>query len=73
MRYEDPKERERHLVAARHLAHEINAPEANVIVAYERELDKLDAVARVKQFLGLLAIKHVKAALAERNRAGGGA
>jgi hypothetical protein len=67
MRY-DNEEREQHLRTARHLAREIAVPEARVIEAYERELERLAGVARVKQFLVVLALKHVRTELAPRGR-----
>jgi hypothetical protein len=60
------EDRERHLRTARNLAREIAVPEARVIEAFERELERLDTGARVKQFLIVLALKHVKTELARR-------
>ncbi len=68
VKYKDDLERERHLRTARMLAREIDVPEARVIDAYERELERLDSVARVKQFLSVLAAKHVKSDLQQRKR-----
>jgi hypothetical protein len=62
------EERERHLRTARHLAREIAVPEARVIEAFERELERLDNRARVKQFLTVLALKRVKIELRTRER-----
>jgi hypothetical protein len=57
------EERERHLRTARSLAREIAVPEARVIEAFERELERLDTRARVKQYLTVLALKRVKTEL----------
>lgn len=54
------RERDRHLRVARQLAREIEAPEARVIEAYERELARLTGMASVKQFLAIIAAKNVK-------------
>jgi hypothetical protein len=68
MRYNSDEERERHLRTARHLAREIAVSEARVIEAYERELERLIGLARVRQFLAVLAVKHVKTELGPRGR-----
>jgi hypothetical protein len=48
---------------ARRLAQEMQAPEDLVLEVYEAEVARLSASATVWQFLGVLAAKHVKAAL----------
>jgi len=64
MRYLNPQARELHLAAARRLAYEMHAPEADVIAAYEREVEKLSELHGVEQFVGLLAAKHVRRQIA---------
>ena len=62
------REREQHLRVARALAREIGAPEARVVEAYERELERLTRVARVKQFLPIFVVKNVKTEFERRGR-----
>ena len=61
------RDRERHLQVARQLAREIGAPEARVVEAYERELERLTQFARVKQFLAIFVVKNVRMAFERRD------
>jgi hypothetical protein len=65
---ESEQERERHRTAAKHLAREMRVAEDRVLEAYALELKQLQQAARVKQFLSVLAIKHVKARLGGKQR-----
>jgi hypothetical protein len=66
----DPMEvRGTHLAAARQLARERGLSEEHVLAAVEKEMDRLSRSASVKQFVVLLAIKHVARALAQRGGA----
>jgi hypothetical protein len=66
--FESEQERERHQAAAKHLAREMHVAEDRVLQAYARELEQLQQAARVKQFLSVLAVKHVKARLNREER-----
>ena len=54
------------LATARELAQENGLSEERVLVEIQREIDRLSHSGSVKQFVVLLAIKHVRAALASR-------
>jgi hypothetical protein len=64
MTHEKTEARDQLVTAARQLAQKVGAPEAGVIDACEAELRRLDEIATVKQFVGLLALRHVKDSLA---------
>ena len=66
--FENEQERERHQAAAKHLAREMHVSEDRVLEAYTLELKQLKQAARVKQFLSVLAVKHVKARLNREER-----
>ncbi len=66
MTLQNEPDREQHLNVARHLAREMGMPEATVIEAYSREIERLSASAQVTKFLDVLTVKHVKAALRSR-------
>jgi hypothetical protein len=68
LRFDSEQERQQHQAAARHLAQEMRVPEDRVLEAYALELERLQQVARVTQFLSLLAVKHVKARLSSEVR-----
>jgi len=51
------------LKVARDLAEETGVPEATALEIYEREYQRLSAFAKVTQYLEILTIKNVKAAL----------
>jgi hypothetical protein len=71
MAHEAVKEqRQLGITAASQLAREIGVSEETVIGAYEAEAARIGHSAAVQQFLHLLAIKHVKAALLARRRSG---
>ncbi len=55
------QERQHHRDAAKHLAQEMRVAEDRVLEVYALELKRLQQVARVRQFLSVLAAKHVKA------------
>lgn len=61
LEFESEQERQRHQAAARHLAREMHVAEDRVLEVYALELEQLRQAARVKQFLSVLAVKHVKA------------
>jgi hypothetical protein len=53
--YEDDKERAVHLSTIHEIAHVCGRPEGEVTRVYEAELSKLKLMARVKDFLPVLA------------------
>jgi hypothetical protein len=63
----DPMEvRGTQLAAARQLARERGLSEEHVRAAVEKEMDRLSRAAAAKQFVVLLAIKHVASELPQR-------
>jgi hypothetical protein len=68
LEFASDKERQDHRAAALHLAQEMRVPEDRVLNAYAVELEQLQRVARVKQFLSVLATKHVKALFKGKER-----
>jgi hypothetical protein len=68
MPFELESEREHHQAAAKHLAREMHVAEDRVLEAYALELAQLQQAARVKQFLSVLTVKHVKARLNREER-----
>jgi hypothetical protein len=66
--FENEQERQRHKATAKHLAREMHVSEDRVLEAYALELAQLQQTARVKQFLSVLAVKHVKARLSREER-----
>jgi predicted transcriptional regulator len=71
MAHEAVKEqRQLGIAAAGQLAREVGVSEETVIAAYEAEVARIGVSAAVQQFLHLLAVKHVKAALLARRRSG---
>jgi hypothetical protein len=65
---ETEQEEQRHQAAAKHLAREMHVAEDRVLAAYALELEQLQQAARVKQFLSVLAVKHVKARFNRKER-----
>ncbi|HEU0202513.1 MAG TPA: DUF3562 domain-containing protein [Burkholderiaceae bacterium] len=61
------KEQEQYLAAVRQLAHETGAPEDSVLSACAFEFNRLSEDAVIKQFISLLALKHVKEKLARHS------
>ncbi len=51
------------------LAKELGAPEPDVLVAYEAEVERLMAGARIKDFISILAEKQVKDSFRQRQSA----
>jgi hypothetical protein len=68
LEFESEQERQHHQATAKHLAREMHVPEKRVLEAYALELEQLQQAARVKQFLSVLAVKHVKARLNGKER-----
>ncbi len=62
------QERQHHQEVARHLAQEMRMPVDRVLDAYALELEQLQRTAQVKQYLSVLAVKHVKARLNREER-----
>ena len=65
---ESEQERQQHRAAAKHLAREMHVAEDRVLEAYALELEQLQRAARVKQFLSVLAVKHVKERFSREER-----
>jgi hypothetical protein len=64
------EQRQLGITAASHLARELGVSQETVIAEYEAEVARIGVSAAVQQFLHLLAVKHVKAALLTRRRSG---